>query len=339
MQVFDTGGASGDEAFGRYQDVMACAQLGMEIRADDPAQFWARVRTIQLGDVTLMSVQTRSSGLDVARTSSWIRRSDPEAYRILLGVDGRSGFQHCGRSAVQGPDQMALYDSSQPFTGRRIPGADGRQHIIMATFPRRALPLDPRYLLGECLPVDDGVSALVRDFLTRLGGDTHDWRSRSGHRLADVWLDLLTVHLGDLLDPVPARDAADRTLFLRVQEFIDTHLADPCLTLDAVAAAHFISPRTLQRLFARHDTTVAAWIRTRRLARCREDLRNPAQAHRSVRAIAARWGFTDQAQFSRAFRHHYGATPSACRAETGTDASCTTHDAQSQISRPPMPEP
>lgn len=317
MLVLDTSDAGEGEGFGYYRDVMARAHMAMEISSDEPARFWARVCTVQFGDVTLMSIRTRSESFDVARTPSLIRRSDPEAYRVLLGVDGRSGFQHCGRSTVQGPGQMGLYDSSRPFTGRRVPRADGHQHIIMATFPRRALPLDPQCLLGERLPVDDGVSALVRDFLTRLGGDTRRWRDHAGHRLASAWLDLLTVHLGDLLGPAPAQDAADRTLFLRIGEFIETHLADPGLTPDAVAAAHFVSPRTLQRLFARHDTTVAARIRTRRLARCREDLRNPALAHHSVRVIAARWGFVDQAQFSRVFRHCYGTTPRACRAETG----------------------
>jgi AraC-like DNA-binding protein len=319
MQVIDTSDAGPGEAFDYYRDMLAGAQVGMEIRSDDRTRFWARSSTIQLGDVTLTSIRTRSSSLDIARTPSSIRRSDPEAYRILLGIDGRSDFLHCGRDTALGPGEMALYDSSQPFTGRRVPAADGHQHIIMATFPRRALPLNPRSLVGGGLPADDGVSALVRDFLTRLGGNTRPWLDRAGHRLASAWIDLLTVQLSDLLDcPASARDAADRTLFLQVCEFIEAHLADPGLAPDVVAAVHFVSPRTLQRLFARNGSTVAAWIRDRRLARCREDLRNPAMSHHTVHAVGARWGFPDQAQFSRVFRRCYGTTPRAWRAESGS---------------------
>jgi AraC-like DNA-binding protein len=104
-------------------------------------------------------------------------------------------------------------------------------------------------------------------------------------------------------------------MFLRVRQFIDANLDDIGLTPEAIAAAHFISLRTLQRLFADQDLTVACWIRNRRLEKCRDDLRNPLLAKQSVQAIGARWGFTDQAHFSRAFRRTYGMTPRSCRAE------------------------
>jgi len=42
-----------------------------------------------------------------------------------------------------------------------------------------------------------------------------------------------------------------------------------------VAAAHYISVRYLYRLFDAQGTTVAAWIRPRRLERCRVDLADP----------------------------------------------------------------
>ncbi|WP_103342870.1 helix-turn-helix domain-containing protein [Amycolatopsis sp. CA-126428] len=312
MLVIDTDDVDRAEAFDYYRHALAGAAMGMELRTDRPADFRARLCAVDLGGVVLMSVRSASGAFEVARTRASIGRSDPEAFRVLLGVDGRNVFRHCGRSTVVRPGDMALYDSSRTFEGRREPGAGGTEHIVAATFPRSALPVDPRELRGECLPAG-GVGTLVRTFLAEVAGAAVAGRD-AGQRLACAWLDLLTVHLGDLLDPVPARDAADRTLFLRIGKFIDTHLADPALTPDAVAAAHFISPRTLQRLFARHDATVAARIRQRRLARCREDLRDPALAGLTVRAIAARWGFPDQAQFSRVFRRTYGTTPRAWRA-------------------------
>jgi AraC-like DNA-binding protein len=100
----------------------------------------------------------------------------------------------------------------------------------------------------------------------------------------------------------------------RIRAFILQRLSDQGLTPRAIAAAHHISVRTLHRLFrVDGDATVAAWVRARRLEGCRRDLLDPRQRSRSVRAIAFRWGFRDNAHFSRAFRAAYGTSPQRCR--------------------------
>jgi AraC-like DNA-binding protein len=80
-----------------------------------------------------------------------------------------------------------------------------------------------------------------------------------------------------------------------------------------IAAAHYISLRALYTLFETQQTSVAGWIRERRLERCRRDLADPALRERSVSAIAARRGLTDPAHFSRAFRAAYGLPPTEYR--------------------------
>jgi AraC-like DNA-binding protein len=62
---------------------------------------------------------------------------------------------------------------------------------------------------------------------------------------------------------------------------------------------------------------VAAWIRERRLERCRRDLLDPVLAERPVSAVAARWGLTDPAAFSRLFRAAYGVPPLEYRRTMG----------------------
>jgi AraC-like DNA-binding protein len=75
--------------------------------------------------------------------------------------------------------------------------------------------------------------------------------------------------------------------------------------------------RYLYKLFETEPTGVAGWIRERRLERCRRDLLDPALAERPVSAVAARWGLTNAAHFSRAFRAAYGLSPLAYRAMAG----------------------
>ncbi|WP_351233822.1 helix-turn-helix domain-containing protein [Streptomyces sp. NPDC002133] len=96
---------------------------------------------------------------------------------------------------------------------------------------------------------------------------------------------------------------------LEIHAFIQQHLGEPDLSPGTIAAAHNISLCSLHRLFRDQGQTVAGWIRARRLERCRRVLADPLMHSTPVRAVAARWGFTDPAHFSRAFRAAYGHSP------------------------------
>jgi len=124
-------------------------------------------------------------------------------------------------------------------------------------------------------------------------------------------LDLLAVALAGRLDrlgEVPP-DTSQRALVLRVHAFIEVQLGDPGLSPATIAAAHHISVRYLYKLFEGEPTSVAGLIRERRLERCRRDLLDPSLRGVPVSTIAARWGLTNAAHFSRAFRAAYGASP------------------------------
>jgi AraC-like DNA-binding protein len=92
-------------------------------------------------------------------------------------------------------------------------------------------------------------------------------------------------------------------------------LADPNLSLTTLAAAHHISIRQLQKLFATQGLTISGWIRERRLERARRDLANPAQPNVPITAIADRWMFANSAHFSRVFKAAYNISPRDYRHE------------------------
>jgi AraC-like DNA-binding protein len=158
----------------------------------------------------------------------------------------------------------------------------------------------------------------------RLIVELHTSEEQVERRLPAVVLDVVTVTLSDvtlndvtLTDrtnaPVALQDVRRDNMVERVRAFIESHLSDPALTPAAVAAAHHISLRYLHKLFEPEPHGVAGLIRQRRLERCRHDLLDAAQADRPVSGIAAHWGFSSAAHFSRVFREVYGLPPAEFR--------------------------
>ena len=104
------------------------------------------------------------------------------------------------------------------------------------------------------------------------------------------------------------QDLADRVL-----AYCLAHLSDPWLSSEAVAREHGVSVRHLNRLLQPHGTSLAAWVRHRRLERIRRDLADPALARRSVERVAADWGILDATHLSRALRAEFGQSAAQIR--------------------------
>jgi AraC-like DNA-binding protein len=183
--------------------------------------------------------------------------------------------------------------------------------------------VSPRERLADLL-IDDGTDFHAGHELTGAGALTvalaYHLMRRLGDREPDAsrdarLLDVLSVALEWRLGGVAAlpRATRRRALLAGVQAFIEQRLADPALSPGRIAAANHISVRLLHKLFETQETTVAAWVRQRRLERCRLDLLDPALARRPVQAIGARWGLPDAAHFSRLFRAAYGLPPGRYR--------------------------
>lgn len=92
------------------------------------------------------------------------------------------------------------------------------------------------------------------------------------------------------------------------KDLVDSHLADPELSGTMLARELNVSVRNLQRAFAAVGESVTAYIRQRRLEEARLALTAPS-GRLSVSELAAHWQFADSSHFIRAFKKHYGRTP------------------------------
>lgn len=85
------------------------------------------------------------------------------------------------------------------------------------------------------------------------------------------------------------------------------------LSLAQIARRHHLTPRQVQRLFAREGTCFSDFVRDARLDRVRAALADPRQRHRLVLQIVQDSGFDDFSAFSRAFKRRFGMTPTEVR--------------------------
>jgi DNA-binding CsgD family transcriptional regulator/AraC-like DNA-binding protein len=283
---------------------------------------------VQAADVGMLRImRMRWSGGRAARTSTHVRRSDPEFCKIDVVSSGRLGVEQSDRRPKLCAGTFSFVDLSRPS---RVAASQANLTVVM--FPRALLPLRDRdisQLTGTTFDGTQPGGALVTSVVEEMVGSLHVYEKPAGARIAASVLDLILATLATRLDRthlVPA-DSRRRLLVLRVRTFIEDNLGDPELAPPVIAARHHVSLRHLHKLFEDEGTTIAGLIRARRLAKCRDDLLDPAQAGKPVSAVAARWGLRDPAYFSRAFAAVYGVPPAEYRRWACADLRAVHEDA------------
>jgi AraC-like DNA-binding protein len=195
---------------------------------------------------------------------------------------------------------------------------DRPTRLLTFMFQPSLLPLSRRQLpslTATPFRATTGIGDLTSQFLLHLASAVDHYSPAEAARLSAAALEVLATRLAHELElgSWGTPEARRHALLTTVKAFIHQHLGDSGLTPSAVAAAHHMSLRSLHQLFHDEGLTVAGYIRQRRLEQCRRDLTDPALASRPVAAIAATWGFTSAADFSRAFRSAHGMPPAEYR--------------------------
>jgi AraC-like DNA-binding protein len=293
---------------------IVCDTLGpLEMRSDPRTPLRGEIAAGSLGPVSVGRVKT-STPHSVHRTPGLIRRGHPELYRVAMAVSGSPYLAQNGRAARLRPGEFTIYDFNRPYELAYDSGVE----LAVFSFPREmfALPVDlVTRLTAVPIATEQGAGALAAPLLRQVAHDLDSYRRDDAGRLSAAVMHLVTAAVAEHADRAGAlpAESRERTLLLRVHAFIEEHLGDAELAPGTVAAEHYISVRHLYRLFESQNTTVAAWIRYRRLERCRQDLADPSLRAVPVSAVAARWGLADAAHFSRLFRRVYGLPPAEYR--------------------------
>lgn len=302
------------ERFAEYRDEITQAFVPLEAHLDSGSSFRAQVRSQDIGALTFSDIS--ASEHIVNRSAQTIRSVDPGHLKLGLQVSGYTVLTQDGREAALVPGDLALYDTSRPYS---LAFAQDYRMIVVVV-PRALLRLPERplaALTATRISGRQGIGAFLSPLLLRLSTSDGSSDPTVTASIGNAVLDLLTATLAQELQDKSAfaAESHQRTLLLQTQGFISGRLGDADLTPTLIADAHHISVRYLHRLFEAEGETVNGWIRRLRLEHCRRDLADPRMRDVSVSSIGAKWGLPSAAHFSRVFSATYDSTPSAYRAQ------------------------
>lgn len=281
----------------------------MHLMPRDRDGFPARLSARTLGPV--QAGQVWAPGHSVLRSPRQIARDTRECVKLGLVLDGWCLLSQNGRQTRVGVGDLVLYDLTRPL---EITFEEHRVLTLVIPHQAMPLPLDRVAALGGTL-LNERTGRLVNALLRGLAADGAAAEGPYARHLGEALLELVTGAIGERLGGPPAA-TADPELLRAIEGWVDDRLHDPQLSPAVIAAAHHLSVRQLYRVFQLRGTTVARYVRTRRLERCRRELADPFLATQRIGEIACRWGFPDAAAFSRAFRAAYGLSPRDYRAAT-----------------------
>lgn len=296
--------------FDDFRNAVSASFVPLEVTSDVADSFRGRIRSCDVDNVHVSEIAAAPHV--VTRTPELISRADRHYYKLSLLLAGTGVLIQDNRKALLRPGDLAIYDTHRPYS--LVFDEDFRTMVVM--FPKNMIDI-PSTMLGQLTAVrlsgTDGLAAMVVPFLARMVDNLEALGGTTGPRIAHSTVDLVTTMYARELDFDHSDGDPHQALMRRVREYIDANLHSPSLGPAEIAAAHYVSTRHLHGLFKEQGTTVATWIRQRRLQHCRRDLLDPVFSGRPVAAIAARWGFVDAAHFSRVFKAEFGESPSQAR--------------------------
>lgn len=310
--LFDTTRVTPRERAGFWREVVCSVYVPMDAEPIARQAFHARM-DVRAARGRVHS-QVDAGAQCVRRDAAQISRTDErDIYTFMVQHAGTCGVEQAGAHALLLPGDMLLFHNSRPYRLRF--DRPFRQTVIQA--PRScvgplARDLDRR--LAQRLQPTVGFGRVLLGFAQGLDQALPEVDDTEAAVLIDELFHLLAAHSTASGDgPHDAR----RALVQRAQRDARERIADPDLSVEALAHAQRVSPRSLQRAFASLGTGAMRWLRDERLARCAAALSDPAWRGRGIADIALAHGFRDVPAFGRSFKARFGQTPGDWRLRGG----------------------
>lgn len=296
-----------------WNSVIGQAYFPLDLTFRDAARFEGRLELGTVGGLSLSRLRTEA--VQYERHRRHISRMAEEQYLITIPRQSPVEFRQSGREVRCDPGGFILERGDEPY--RFSYGAANDLCVIKVAKPVLAEKLrNPDRFCALVFNGREGIGSLFTTMAQQI-----QRQSMTETAVDPMASSVLGRHLVELLALTLDRSSDVETGAgssvreghrRRAQALILSQLSNPDLSPEIVAERIGISKRYLHELFAEVNCTVSQFIREQRLIAARDLLRmsNPGP----LSDIAYRFGFADQAQFSRLFKAMFGQTPSSYRA-------------------------
>ncbi|MDO8882067.1 MAG: helix-turn-helix domain-containing protein [Pseudotabrizicola sp.] len=293
-----------------WNAVIARAYFPLDLTFRNAASFQGTLDMKDAGDVSLSRLRTEA--VQYERHRHHIAAASEEQYLITIPRQSPVEFRQLGREVRCDPGGFILERGDEPY--RFSYGAANDLCVLKIDKPLLAERLrNPDLFCAHVINGREGIGSLFTTMaqqVQRTGAED----PASGRVLGRHLIELLALALDRGADIEQGAGSSVRAAHRRrAEEVIRRNLAQGTLSPETVAEGCGISKRYLHELFSDVNCTVSQFIREQRLLAARDLLLMPNPGPMSD--VAYRFGFSDQAQFSRLFKAKFGQTPSGFRAE------------------------
>lgn len=288
-----------------------------EIEPIPGGAFYLRGTLLRLPELGIASLVC--SGVHTNRTAVQIENDD---LILCVNLAGGRVLRQLGREAVLGEGEAVLSTSAD--VGTCDISSNSRWISVRTPFSALApMVTDLHSAFIRPIPAGTESLALLVSYIETL--------QQMDELATPEFQRLIVTHVNELaaLTIGAKADAAEfaqgrglrAARLVKVLQVIEADILDPGLSAVAVAAQVGVTPRYVHILLEETGRTFSRHVLEKRLGRAMELLRDPRLSNRKISAIAVDAGFADLSHFNRAFRRHFGDTPSGARGQAALRAA------------------
>jgi len=222
-----------------------------DYRRTGQGAFRGHISARSFGALTVSKLETfaSESRIEVIRSPAEIRGDPRDYFMLLLVCCGEVGFAQNGRTARLQNGDMLIYDQARPFTLEF--GADTRQIIVTIPRPLMAsrLPEAERFTASR-IASGSKLGALTATVVRQLVQFETSLNEDVANRVGASALDILATTLEAELSEDAEGEGRHHARLTRVKRYVAANLHDAEMTIESIAAAQNLAPRTLHRLLA-----------------------------------------------------------------------------------------
>ena len=311
VRTFSTDGMAGGRRIEFWNEVVCNTFTPLTVNAPSE-EFQGRMRHLELAVIRLAVAD--STAAIVTHSRAQVSRCQDAYFMLHLQLSGHSFNQQTGREVTLSPGSLTLFDSTRPYSVAfshptsilvaRIPRSLMREYV---TCPE-ALTLIP---LSASSPTVELAARFMRDLWRKSAAVSSQPAAR---HLNQGLMNLIAAAYASTGGAKVEGSPHAAVVRIRLLEHIEANLRNPDLTPATIARMGHVSTRYLHLLFKQQGESVRRYVQRRRLEECARILRDRSRDSKSVTDIACEQGFNSTSQFCRAFREHYGVTPTDYRA-------------------------